>query len=119
MPPLPEPAGNIEHWQRPTIDGWSADQMHAYARTYAAELERRLQDAGRPVAQRCPTCGVGIRFDRVDSAEPPRLEAFLSRKRVDEIARATTWFNGSHAMTDYYEFARLVAIEVAAGRSDG
>lgn len=105
----------------PRVGGrYEVDPTSFDARAAAADVlaSYHAMKAAQTSSTRCPTCGVGIRFDGVDADEPPRLEAFLSRARVDEIARATTWFNGSHAMTDYYEFARLVAIEATVGRGE-
>lgn len=52
MPPLPEQAATTVGLGRV----YTAEQMHAYARTYAADLERRLQEAGRwiSVEERMP-----------------------------------------------------------------
>lgn len=82
MPPLPEPFIGVQDrpWgghaevirsaigEEGVIAVYTAEQLSDYARTYAADLERRLQEAGRwvPAGERFPEpgtmCAVVIRY---------------------------------------------------------
>lgn len=54
--------------------------------------------------QPCVTCqGTGRK-------QPP-VVATISDERIMELAKEHTWFNGSHAMTNYVAFARSVLSE--------
>ena len=103
MPPLPEPTVEdhpMELWgQNVAADLFNAEQMHLYARTYAADLERRLQEAGRWISvdermpdvdgQRCeviaPGAAHGDLWPAVWSVENRNFEAGLGWFDLDEV----------------------------------